>query len=156
MRARVLAAVCCLAALTACGAPREPALSLTPADTLKAAQQLLTDRCLARQGLTPPRPGGPAPGPRVDRALFGTGHAELTVKLPSGPVIAHHTDGCLAAAERRLYGDQGRWFRAVTLVNNLKSEAPPADRATYRSLRAHGLTEARTLLASEYAHKNPS
>jgi hypothetical protein len=155
VRTRVPAAALCLltalTSLTGCGTSREPAVSLTPADTLKAAQLLLTDRCLAHQGLTPPRPGGPAASGRVDRALFGTGRAELTVTLPSGLVVAHHTDGCLARAERRLYGDQRRWFRAVTLVNNLKSQAPHRDRAAYEDMRAHALTEARELLAAAHA-----
>lgn len=156
-RAAVLTSVCLLAALTGltgCSAPREPAVSLSPADTLKAAQLLLTNRCLTRQGLTPPHPGHPPASAtdarRVDRALFGTGRAELTLTLPSGHVIGHHTDGCLAAAERRLYGeDQRRWFRAATTVNNLKSKAPPLDRAAYREMRAHALAEARALLTAE-------
>lgn len=141
--------------LTGCGTPREPALSLSPDDTLKAAQRLLTDRCLTRQGLTPPRPDHPPAGAaearRVDRALFGTSPAELTLTLPSGHVIGHHTDGCLAAAERRLYGDQRRWFRTVTTVNNLKTKAPSRDRAAYRELRSHALAEARALLTAAHA-----
>lgn len=149
---RALAALSLAVCATSCGGPRQPAVSLTPADTLKAAQVLLTDRCLTRQGLTPPRPGGPAASGAVDRALFGTGRAELTLELPGGQVVGHHTDGCLAAAERRLYGDQRRWFRAVTLVNNLKSRAPREDRAAYKELRAHGLTEARALLSASYNH----
>jgi hypothetical protein len=148
--AAVLAALCLLTASTACGTPREPAVSLSPADTLKAAQLLLTDRCLTRQGLTPPRPDGPRPTRAVDHALFGTGRTELTLKLPSGHVVGQHTDGCLAAAQRRLYGDQRRWFRATTLVNNLKAKAPLEDRAAYQELRAHGLTEARALLSASY------
>ncbi|SNX61890.1 hypothetical protein SAMN06272735_3640 [Streptomyces sp. TLI_55] len=151
---RALAALClaaCLVAcVTGCGGPREPAVSLSPDDTLKASQVLLTDRCLTRQGLTPPRPGGPPASTDVDHALFGTGRAELTLELPSGHVVGAHTDGCLAAAERRLYGDQQRWFRAMTLVNNLKSRAPREERAAYRELRAHGLTEARALLSASY------
>jgi hypothetical protein len=151
VKGRAAVVACLLAALTtACGSPREPAVSLTPDDTLKAAQLLLTDRCLTDRGLTPPRPGGPSPSGRVDSALFGTGQPELSVKLPSGLVVAHHTDGCLAQAERRLYGDQRRWFRAVTLVNNLKSRAPQQDRAAYRELRAHALTEARALLSAAH------
>ncbi|WP_346779877.1 hypothetical protein [Streptomyces sp. S3(2020)] len=128
-------------------------MSLTPDDTLKAAQLLLTDRCLTDRGLTPPRPGGPPPSSRVDSALFGTGRPELSVKLPGGLVVAHHTDGCLAQAERRLYGDQRRWFRAVTLVNNLKSRAPDGDRAAYREMRTHALTEARGLLSAAAHHR---
>ncbi|WP_409375069.1 hypothetical protein [Streptomyces justiciae] len=150
---RALAALCLAAWVTGCGGPREPAVSLSPDDTLKAAQVLLTDRCLTRQGLTPPRPGGPPASTAVDHALFGTGRAELTLELPSGHVVGQHTDGCLAAAQRRLYGDQRRWFRAVTLVNNLKSRAPREDRAAYQELRAHGLTEARALLSASYNHR---
>ncbi|MHC0429653.1 hypothetical protein ACX6XY_05605 [Streptomyces sp. O3] len=149
-----------LSGLTGCGAPREPVVSLSPTDTLKAAQLLLTDRCLTRQGLTPPRPGtrpaSPAEARRVERALFGAGRAELTLKLPSGHVVGHHTDGCLAAAERRLYGDQARWFRAVTNVNNLKSEAPRRDRVAYRELRAHALSEARALLSADTRARHQS
>ncbi len=155
--ARALSGLCLLAALasclTGCAAPRRPAVSLSPDDTVRAAQQLLTDRCLTRQGLTPPRPGHPpadkADARRVDRALFGTGPAELKLALPSGQVVGHHTDGCLADAERRLYGDQRRWFEAVTAVDNLKSKAKPSDRAAYRKMRAHALGQARALLAVE-------
>ena len=154
--ATVLAGAGLLAAfagLVGCAAPRGPAVSLSPDDTLKAAQRLLSDRCLARQGLVPPRAGhhaaSAADARRVERALFGGGRAELTVTLPSGHIIGHHSDGCLAAAERRLYGDQRRWFRAVTIVNNLKAKAPQHDRAVYRELRAHALIEARALLTAE-------
>ncbi|MFC7303079.1 hypothetical protein ACFQVC_02445 [Streptomyces monticola] len=147
------ACVCVLTVLAGCAGPREPTVSLTPADTLKAAQLLLTDRCLTERGLTPPRPGA-APGStaearHVERALFGTGPAELTLTLPGGHVVGHHTDGCLAAAERRLYGDQRAWFRATTHVNNLKAKAPRRDQAAYRELRARALTEARTLLGTQ-------
>lgn len=164
-RAPTLTAISLLAVLTGgltgCAAPRQPTVSLSPDDTIKAAQLLLTDRCLIRRGLTPPRPDHPpvdeADARHVDRALFGTGPTELTLELPSGHVIGHHTDGCLAAAERRLYGDQRRWFQAVTTVNNLKSKAPPNDRAAYRELRAHALAEARALLTAERSqHAEPS
>ncbi|WP_327352418.1 hypothetical protein [Streptomyces sp. NBC_01304] len=149
--AAVLLAV--LGSLAGCASPREPTVSLSPDDTLKAAQLVLTDRCLTRQGLTPPRPGKTPPrgaeGRRVDHALFGTGRAELQLKLPSGHVVGQHTDGCLAAAQERLYGDQRGWFQASTTVNNLKSRAPRQDRAAYRELRAHALAQATAILTRE-------
>nr|WP_240929744.1 hypothetical protein [Streptomyces coryli] len=127
---------------------------MSPQDTIKAAQQQLTDRCLRDQGLTPPRPGAArkaASSARTQQladALYGTGRAELSLELPSGHVISQHTDGCLAQAQRKLYGDQPRWFRSSTTVGNLKSAAPAADRDTYDQLRAHALHRARTLLTS--------
>lgn len=142
--------------LTGCA---EPAPRPAPDDVLKAATQRLTDGCLTRQGLTPPRPGRtPSPAAeqrRVDDALFGTGRAELSVVLPTGYAVRAHTDGCLAAAQRRLYGDQRRWFRASVIVNNLRPEAEHTHRdlaevrarhsaeiADWRRLRAHALSEA--------------
>ncbi|MER6999409.1 hypothetical protein [Streptomyces sp. NPDC000410] len=135
--------------LAGCAAPAQR-IELSPEQTVKAAQRLLTDRCLIRQGLTPPRPGSPTPRPddarRVADALFGTGPAELSLTLPSGHVIRQHTDGCLAAAQRQLYGDQQRWFRASTTVGNLHSAAPAAQHADYRRLHALALDRSRTLL----------
>ncbi|WP_437074179.1 hypothetical protein [Streptomyces sp. enrichment culture] len=80
--------------------------------------------------------------------MFGTGRAELSLTLPSGHTIRQHTDGCLARAQQRLYGDQERWFRASTTVNNLKSRAPEGERTAYRELRAHAVRTARSLLQS--------
>ncbi|MFF0740179.1 hypothetical protein ACFYVL_07230 [Streptomyces sp. NPDC004111] len=143
--------------LTACSSPAKPVV-LGPDDTVKAAQQLLTDRCLTHQGLTPPRPGAAPPPPvqerRISDALFGTGRAELSLTLPSGQVIRQHSDGCLAAAQRRLYGDQRRWFLVSTRVNNLRS-SPHANadstadgrlRADHRRLLEEAFARARTLL----------
>ncbi|MFD6278187.1 hypothetical protein ACFWFI_21875 [Streptomyces sp. NPDC060209] len=143
--------------LTGCAAPAQR-IEFGPDDTLKAAQRLVTDRCLIRQGLTPPRPGGASPSPdrasRISDALFGTGRAELSLTLPGGHVISQHTDGCLAAAQRRLYGDQRRWFRVSTSMANLRSAAPLADRTEYRLLREDALQRARTLLTeAAYAQK---
>ncbi|MEU5367192.1 hypothetical protein ABZ354_27600 [Streptomyces sp. NPDC005925] len=139
-----------LGVLPAC-VPRK-ATPLSATDTVKAAQLLLTDRCLTRQGLTPPRPGQKPPGRqeqrRVSDALFGAGRAELSLTLPSGHEVRQHTDGCLARAQQRLYGDQARWFHASTTVNNLKSRAPVGERTAYRELRAHALRTARSVLRS--------
>nr|WP_258193774.1 hypothetical protein [Streptomyces sp. MA5143a] len=150
------------AALTCCTpAPAPPRLS--PDDVIKAATQRLTDDCLLRQGLTPPRPGqSPPPDAereRVAEAMFGAGRTELSLRLPTGHVVRAHTDGCLAAAQRRLYGDQRRWFRTSTIVNNIEPEAAHGDRtlaevradrsaelADWQRLRARALTEAEALL----------
>ncbi|MFF7726962.1 hypothetical protein [Streptomyces sp. NPDC008001] len=145
--------------LSGCTAPPpRPA----PDEVIKAATQRLTDACLARQGLTPPRPGQtPPPGrqQQISDALFGAGRAELSVALPTGYVVRAHTDGCLAAAQQRLYGDQRRWFRASVIVNNLQPEADRTHRslaevrdrhraeiADWRRMREHALTGATALL----------
>lgn len=148
--AAALLTVLVLGVLPACAA--RDAKPLSEADTVDAAVALLTDRCLTRQGLTPPRPGA-APPPRAEQrrvsdALFGTGRAELSLTLPSGHVVSQHTDGCLARAQQRLYGDQERWFRASTAVNNLKSRASASERTAYRKLRARAVRTARSVLRS--------
>ncbi|MGK5546121.1 hypothetical protein ACSNOH_15500 [Streptomyces sp. URMC 127] len=147
-------------ALTGCSSPQpRPA---APDEVIKAATQRLTDACLARQGLTPPGSGQsppPAEQERVTDALFGTGRTELSVALPTGYVVRAHSDGCLAAAQQRLYGDQPRWFRTSVIVNNLEPEAHRTHRslaevrdrhraeiADWRRLRAHALAAATTLL----------
>lgn len=123
-----LAAVTSLASLAVgCSPPPSRTTELPPNDIIKTAQRQLTDTCLARRGLTPPTPGSRPPSAaeqqRVTRALFGTGRTELSLTLPTGYSVRAHTDGCLAEAQRTLYGDQRRWFRVSTVVNNLKPEA---------------------------------
>lgn len=149
-RAAALALLAPLCIITACTTPKPPAL--TDNDTVAAAQLLLTDRCLTRQGLTPPHPRQRPPHVeeqrRVSDALFGSGPAELSLTLPGGHEVRQHTDGCLAQAQQRLYGDQQRWFRASTLVNNLKGRAPEGERTAYRELRAHAVRTARAILES--------
>ncbi|MEU3854948.1 hypothetical protein [Streptomyces sp. NPDC029554] len=152
-RAAAVALLVPLCLLSACASQKGPGAARPGAgDTVMAAQLLLTDQCLTRQGLTPPRPGRrPADAEeqrRVSDALFGTGPAELSLTLPSGHEVRQHTDGCLARAQQRLYGDQERWFRASTTVNNLKSRAPAGERTAYRELRAHAVRTARTVLES--------
>lgn len=146
--AAVLLLVGCTESAPSAGPPQ-----LGPADTVRAAQQLLTDRCLTSQGLTPPRPGKRATSETEARetsaALFGTGPTELSLALPNGYVVRQHSDGCLAAAQRRLYGDQKRWFLASTSVNNLKADAPRRERAAHRALNERALEQARALLAAE-------
>ncbi|WP_328535288.1 hypothetical protein [Streptomyces sp. NBC_00344] len=160
------------AALGLGGCAAEPSPPrLKPDDVVNSAQQLLTDRCLTRLGLTPPRPGQRPPskaeGRRVTDALFGAGHTELTLTLPTGYVVRAHSDGCLAAAQRTLYGDQRRWFRASTIVNNLRPEARyrgrslAAVRELHRTevaevarLRARALHQAITLLSQQRQKEN--
>ncbi|MFH8792812.1 hypothetical protein [Streptomyces sp. NPDC017941] len=159
-----LAVLTALTVLTvaSCASPVRTA-SMPPNDVIRTAQRDLTEDCLTRQGLTPPRPGArPSPAARqqrVTRALFGTGRTELSLTLPTGYSVRAHTDGCLAAAQRTLYGDQRRWFRVSTVVNNLKPEASfrkeplsevrarhRADLAEWRRLRARALVNAKAHL----------
>ncbi|MFE6887013.1 hypothetical protein [Streptomyces sp. NPDC057694] len=155
LRAQALALVTVALLLAGC-ASRAPGPVRSPDDTVRAAQQVLTDRCLTGRGLTPPRPGqrarSAADEQRVADALFGRPPAELSLTLANGVPVRAHTDGCLAAAQRTLYGDQKRWFRVSTVVNNLKPEAAyrhtsltavrerhRADLTAWRHLRTHAL-----------------
>ncbi|MFD0375878.1 hypothetical protein [Streptomyces sp. NPDC127112] len=170
-RALACAAAAACAVLTGCAAGA-PDRAADPDEVIKAATQRLTDACLIRQGLVPPRSGGARqPGTedaRVSAALFGTGPAELSLALPTGYVVRAHTDGCLAAAQQRLYGDQPGWFRASVVVNNLRPEADHTHRdlaevrarhrgeiADWQRLRAHALTEAETVLNTPPPKGNP-
>ncbi|MGW2599089.1 hypothetical protein [Streptomyces klenkii] len=162
--ARFLTAASLVTGLVLTGCTTSPARpAAAPDEVIKAATQRLTDACLTRQGLTPYRPGqSPPPDAeqqRVSDALFGAGPAELSVALPTGHVVRAHTDGCLAAAQQRLYGDQPRWFRTSVIVNNLEPEAGRTHRslaevrdrhraeiADWRRLREHALAAATTLL----------
>ncbi|MEV5938422.1 hypothetical protein [Streptomyces sp. NPDC051994] len=174
MRPRTRAAAPLLAgalALAGCAAPA-PSPRPAPDEVIKAATQRLTDTCLSRQGLVPPRPGRrspPAEQRRVSAALFGTGPAQLSVGLPTGYVVRTHTDGCLAAAQQRLYGDQPGWFRASVIVDNLQPEADhnhqslaevrarhPAEIADFERLRAHALVQATALLSKRPTTGEPS
>ncbi|WP_328844023.1 hypothetical protein [Streptomyces sp. NBC_00258] len=119
---------------TPTGAGRDtPALPRTERgrdDLIKAAQQVLVERCLARRGLSSKgaaeerRENGTddAEDRRLQGALFGRGRPELSITLATGYTVKAHTDGCLAAAQRELYGDERRWFRAQVVVNNLRAE----------------------------------
>ncbi|MFI1206612.1 hypothetical protein ACH4UV_03315 [Streptomyces sp. NPDC020802] len=136
------AAVLVVAVLSGCATTTDaggdrPALPRTERerdDLIKAAQQFLVERCLADRGLSPERAFGRGPDEgtddgtgdgdrRLQGALFGRGRPELAVTLPTGYTVRAHTDGCLAAAHRELYGDERRWFRAQVVVNNLRTEA---------------------------------
>ncbi|MEV5438754.1 hypothetical protein AB0K80_22490 [Streptomyces sp. NPDC052682] len=81
-----------------------------------------TDAPAARRA---PRPGSTAARreQRLADALFGTGRPELSTRTETGHVVRAHSDGCLARAQRVLYGDQGRWFRTEVAVNNLEAAA---------------------------------
>ncbi|MEV6316108.1 hypothetical protein [Streptomyces sp. NPDC051776] len=60
---------------------------------------------------------------RLSDALFGTGRRELSTRTATGYVVRANSDGCLAEAQRDLYGDQARWFRTEVAVNNLEAAA---------------------------------
>lgn len=60
-----------------------------------------------------------------ETALFGTEAATASVTIPTGDVVTTSTDGCLATAQDRLYGDVRRWFRVMTITNNLASVIEP-------------------------------
>ncbi|MFV8132742.1 hypothetical protein [Streptomyces syringium] len=136
---RLLHAVCvALTTLVMAGCaapPAEPRRPGIPAsaqardDLIKSAQRALVTRCLAERGLTLPtarttkaRDAG-GHDRRIQDALFGTGRRELSLTLATGYTITAHTDGCQAAAQRVLYGDQRSWFRAQATVDNLRAEA---------------------------------
>ncbi|WP_328490592.1 hypothetical protein [Streptomyces zaomyceticus] len=91
---------------------------------LKAAEHRLVVDCLKGQGLSlTSRPRAPDDDRTLRAALFGAGPRELSVTLATGATVTAHTDGCLAGARNRLYGDQRRWFRAQVVVDNLRAEA---------------------------------
>ncbi|MFF7759398.1 hypothetical protein [Streptomyces griseorubiginosus] len=152
MRSRTAAALAVLTLLTASACASHPAPGAD--DVIKAATRKLTDDCLTRQGLSPE-----SDRQRVADALFGTGPSELSLRLPTGYTVRAHTDGCLAAAQQRLYGDQDRWFHTSVVVNNLQPEAARTGRplsevraahraelTEWRRLRARALTQATALL----------
>jgi hypothetical protein len=89
-------------------------------------------------GLTEPPPA-PRRGPNAlyvtslppDRrtayklALIGNGRHTVAARPPGGPVITTSSDGCVADARRRLYGDLGTWFRLSVTVTNLDADIQP-------------------------------
>ncbi|MFI0200873.1 MULTISPECIES: hypothetical protein [Streptomyces] len=113
--AGIVLAVLCAGGCAGAPQPKLPTSEQARSDLIKAAQQVLVDRCLTARGAA-------GPPPRQD-VLFGSAPAELSVTLATGYTVRTHTDGCLAEAHRFLYGDQARWFRAQVTVNNLRAEA---------------------------------
>lgn len=62
----------------------------------------------------------PAERVRYSHALGGSPHSHmLVVRLPTGGHVATSTDGCMADATKKLYGDSAKWFRANKTVTNL-------------------------------------
>ncbi|MDV9189402.1 hypothetical protein R6L23_14495 [Streptomyces sp. SR27] len=110
--------------------PGSPATPGVPSGTaaqnalLKAAEHRLVVDCLDERGLAlTARPRAPDEDRTLQAALFGAGPQELSLTLATGATVTAHSDGCLAAARQRLYGDQRRWFRAQVTVDNLRAEA---------------------------------
>jgi hypothetical protein len=109
-------------------------------DPAWAAEHGFGDVDGTRQAQQSPRTGKTAAAQqqRFVDALFGTGRRELSTRTATGLVVRANSDGCLAKAQRVLYGDQARWFRSEVAVNNL--EAAAHDRVTrdpaYRAVLA--------------------
>lgn len=56
------------------------------------------------------------------RALHGEhpgSPANMTATVPTGGVVGASNRGCIAEAQREVYGDLAGWFRANTVTNNL-------------------------------------
>ncbi|MEU3610011.1 hypothetical protein AB0E83_31915 [Streptomyces sp. NPDC035033] len=137
-----------LALLTGCasvrpdvpGPPAVPTARTEQDALLRAAERRFVDDCLADRGVrATAEPRAPAEDRALQAALFGTGPRELSVTLATGAVVTAHSDGCLATARDRLYGDQHRWFRVQVVVDNLRAEA----QARYRDDPAHRAALAR-------------
>lgn len=56
---------------------------------------------------------------------MGSRSKSVALTLPNGLTVRASTDGCLAEAQDKLYGDFRSWFRASVIVNNLQSEIQP-------------------------------
>jgi hypothetical protein len=67
-----------------------------------------------------------------DRAYTGGDRPDLSAVAPTGVTVQASADGCLADAQRRLYGDLHRWFTARVTANNL---APAVMNAVWRDPR---------------------
>ncbi|MFD5766139.1 hypothetical protein ACFWIN_09995 [Streptomyces sp. NPDC127049] len=139
---RAVPAAAALALLTSCTSvgpdlPHRAAVPVARTEQdalLKAAERRFVDDCLAGRGIqATAEPRAPAEDRTLQVALFGTGPRELSVTLATGATVTAHSDGCLAVARDRLYGDQYRWFRAQVVVDNLRAEA----QARYRDDPAH-------------------
>ncbi|MFJ2645140.1 hypothetical protein ACIO1C_00135 [Streptomyces sp. NPDC087420] len=56
-----------------------------------------------------------------DEALDGGSRApEITAQTPGGATVRRQMGGCVAEAERKLYGDPEAWFRADKIASNLQ------------------------------------
>jgi hypothetical protein len=62
----------------------------------------------------------------LNEAVHGPGNArQVSVVLSNGITVSASAEGCNAWAQRYLYGDLGRWFRASVITSNIRSEALP-------------------------------
>lgn len=79
----------------------------------------------------------------------------MTATLPSGGTVRKQVGGCVARAERQLYGDPVTWFRAEKTVGGLQQLYVPqvmADKQFARALRAW----ARCMAAAGHPYKDPA
>ncbi|MFD7627002.1 hypothetical protein ACFV7Q_13375 [Streptomyces sp. NPDC059851] len=62
-----------------------------------------------------------APGRAAARtALMGAAPVGLSVEAPTGMTVTASADGCIADAQRGLYGDLATWFRVKVVTMNLR------------------------------------
>lgn len=59
---------------------------------------------------------------RYGHALFGTPEHRISVRLPDGSVAYMNEDGCVAHAEKRLYGDLRTWLKAQMVAVNAETD----------------------------------
>lgn len=90
-------------------------------------------------------------------AIFGLGpdSPHVQVVIPQGGTVGHSEAGCQAAAEAKLYGNFNAWFRAYTIMDNLKPvwQSQVMNDAMYK----RGLTGwARCMRAKGYTWASPA
>ncbi|MBB4687114.1 hypothetical protein [Amycolatopsis jiangsuensis] len=69
-------------------------------------------------------------------ALGGTGSSSVEAVVPGGATIGQSDTGCLAEAQRTLYGDFDAWVRASVVTGNLSSLYQPKVTSDPRFRRA--------------------
>ncbi|CAL9549049.1 hypothetical protein [Streptomyces sp. enrichment culture] len=90
---------------------------------------------------------------RYGQALLGTAAHRIDVELPDG-VAFLNADGCIARAERRLYGDLATWLKAQMVVVNLEGEVSRRIFADKRVGRTVGPWRA-CMKAAGHAYSDP-
>ncbi|MEU8465952.1 hypothetical protein [Streptomyces sp. NPDC029003] len=71
-------------------------------------------------------------------ALMGASPAGLTATAPTGTTLTASPDGCIARAERSLYGDLAAWFRVKVVTMNIRPAQEAKVRADPRYAEAVG------------------
>ncbi|MFG2616735.1 hypothetical protein ACGFXC_03865 [Streptomyces sp. NPDC048507] len=71
-------------------------------------------------------------------ALMGASPVGLTATAPTGTTLTASPDGCIARAERSLYGDLAAWFRVKVVTMNIRPAQEAKVRADPRYAEAVG------------------